>query len=280
MIATAAKSALDEPHRWADQSTWRRPSFDVEGFQSKINEIVGLSQRFDPIVKLRWMRDSECYEKKNTSWDSENKVITFDLRARYKFLTIDNLPDQPGLIIDIPPPRWVLEQRYEPEQIREAWEKERWEMIDGMPRPVKDSCPSEGYYAHLWTIAGHDGCCEDGVTEGADGAPQVCWGQYRAPSEKDLTTLKAMMWRRAQDDVITNPFEAPSEAMESKVVKRQHESDRIVQEKKDELSKDIMGDAIRQNLHKFTDDPSVLKHGKYHFTKGDKTGDTTKGDTK
>lgn len=256
-------SFLDQPWKWADSSTWRRPLFNVKAFQKKIDAIVGKSLRGDSIVKLRFMRDSECYEQRHTSWDSFGKPITSELRARYKFITVGPLED--GTIVDIPPPRWVLEQRYEPEQIRDAWEKERWQMNNGLPVPVKDACP-DGYYTWLWTIATHHNCCENGITINNAGEEAVCWGFYRHPGEKDLTTLKAMMWRRAQDDVMINPFERPSHDMELKTVQRQFDADKVEQDKKDELGREIIGDAIRQNLHKFTDDPGILKHGKYHFT--------------
>lgn len=258
MTATTVSHILDEPWRWADNSTWPRPVFDVAAFQKKIDEIVGVTLKGQSIVRLRWMRDPDCYEKFYTKWDLATPVA-FDLRARYKFATVD-LPN--GDFVDIPPPRWVLEQRYEPEQIAAEWEKARWETVDGMPRPKRDACPAEGYYSHLWTIAAHSpDCCVEGVSK--DGT--VCWGMYRQPSEKDLTTLRAMMWRKRKDGLRTDPFEKPSAAVEDKVIRRQHNFDEEAQGKKNRLQREIIDDAVRQALHKFTDDPSVLKHGKYHI---------------
>lgn len=257
MIPATASHILDEPWRWAETSTWARPVFDVAAFQKKIDRIVGVTTKGQSIVVLRWMRDRECYEKFYKKWD----LITptdYDLRARYKFATV-TLPD--GEFVDIPPPRWVLEQRYEPEQIAATWEQSRWETVDGIPRPKRDPCPREGYYSHLWTIASHPNCCADGIK--SDGI--VCWGSYRRPSEKDLTTLKAMMWRKRKDGLGTNPYEKPSEAVEAKVLQRQAEFDEKEQAKKNALQREIIDDAVRQSLHKFTDDPGVLKHGKYHI---------------
>lgn len=249
----------DEPRRWADTNSWARPSFNVAEFQKKIDEIVGKSVRGDSIVVLRWMRDSECYEKFHTEWDTLGTPTKHELRARYNYVSID-LPN--GDFIDIPPPRWVLEQRYEPEQIADEWNKTRWENKDGMPVPVRDACPTNGYYQYLWMIGHHtETCCDDGITK--DG--KVCWGRYREPSEKDLTVLKAMMWRRAKDNLNTNPFEKVSEDVERTVLKRAADLDAVAKEKQSALRKDIIADAFAQSLHKFTDDPGVLKHGKYHF---------------
>lgn len=252
---------LDEPWRWADDSSWRRPIFDVKAFQAKIDEIVGLTVRGDSIVRLQWMRDMECYEKRYTAWDSVGTPIKHELRATYKFVTV---PIEGGDIIDIPPPRWVLEQRYEPEQIAEAWEKERWETEDGIARPLKDAVPGNGYYKWLWTVASHNNCCEEGVITDEHGS-RVCWGRYRKPGEKDLTTLRAMMFRKRQDGLIISPFEHIDPAIEDKVVRRQLEFDRVEDNKKKEITRDVINDAIAQNLWKYTDDPGVLKNGKYHF---------------
>lgn len=247
---------LDEPWRWGDPSIWPRPSFNVEEFQKKIDKIVGLSVRGDSIVKLRWMRDNECYEKIYTKWDLATPT-DFDLRAKYKFTTID-LPD--GNFVDIPPPRWVLEQRYEPEQIADEWEATRWENVDGLPRPIRDACPG-GYYQWLWTIAEHTNCCEDGITE----ENTVCWGKYREPNEKDLTTLRAMMWRKNKDNLHTNPFEKVSESVETEMIRRANEAYQADHAKRRALHRDVVDDAVKQVIHKYTDDPSVLKHGKYRF---------------
>lgn len=256
---TLFHETYDNPQKWANDDTWKRPSFNVAEYQKKIDEIVGKSRGGHSIVVLRWMRDSECYERFYTDWDTEGTPIKHELRARYNFLTVD-LPN--GDTVDIPPPRWVFEQRYEPEQIAEEWNTARWEMKDGRPVPIRDACPAIGYYQWLWTIAHHTPtCCEDGITAHRT----ICWGRYREPSEKDLTVLKAMMWRKTKDDMPTNPFEKVSTKTHDMVLKRAAEMDAVREAKKQELRKDILSDAMNQSLHKFTDDPSVLKHGKYRF---------------
>jgi len=264
MISTSIRNPIfDSPWRWAENSSWPRPSFDVQAFQKRIDAIVGKTARGDSIVVLRWMRDKECFEKWYTQWDVTTPTA-HELRARYKFCTIEDIPGQPGLVVDIPPPRWVLEQRYEPEQIAAEWEKTRWEMRDGVPRPLRDACPREGYYAWLLTIASHGRCgCENGILTVGD-QPTVCWGRYAEPTEQVLTTLKRMMWLKRKDNLGTNPFEKPSEAVQEKGIKRLYSALADDKAKKAELQKDIIGDAIKQNLWKHTDDPTVLKHGKYH----------------
>lgn len=249
---------FDEPWKWADERLWHTPQFDVKGFQKKINDIVGLSRTGKPIVRLSYMRTKDCYERWYTAWNDAGEPTASELRAKYRFVQIA-LKD--GTTVDIPPPRWVLEQRYEPEQLAQAWERDRWETVDGTARPLRDSVPAD-YYAPLLNIGTHfGGCCDNGV----DPDGHVCWGLYRLPSDKDLNILREAVWRRDHDDIVTDAFNKPSEEAQFKTIFREAAAEKEKEERLDSLGKEVMGDLIRPHLHRFTDDPGVLKNGKYHF---------------
>lgn len=261
MTATAIRHhILDDVARWADEATFVRPDFDVAKFQKRLDDVAGLSRNGKSIVVLRWMRSRECSEEYYTEWDWLGKPVKGELRAKYRAFGVD-LGN--GDVCEIPPPRWCLEQRYEPEQYAPTWEADRYttDTVTGLRVPVRPPAPRDGYYSHLWTIASHEGkCCDDALKNN-----MVCWGSYRLPGEQDLQALRIAIARREADSVKGNPYgDVPYDSL--KELARRNRDDRQETEKKTkELTREALSDALRPHLHRYTEDPSVLAHGKYHF---------------
>lgn len=167
---------------------YEHPRFNVKRFQKKIDAIIGVTVDNKPIARLQW------------AWDSR-EYIAGDWRAKYRFMTVE----VPGGVIDICPPRWVLEERNEPGQYEAAWEAGRYftdpetkERVD-----LRGPAPREGWYSYLELVAEHDdgkACC-DYLWETER---RRCWGYYREPAQKDLDQL--VMAKALRDK---NPYNSP-----------------------------------------------------------------------
>lgn len=181
------------PSTWASAEVYSPPSsFDVAGYQTKIDEILGLSETNRPIVRLVWAGDRQkCYSKFAAGWNADGSAAIWETRAKYKYASLQ-VPGTGSDIIDIPPPRWVFEQFNHPGQYEATWHATRF--VDG--REQRPGPPEGGYYSELYTIAHHGDfkCCEKVAQE-----KMVCWGMYREPDEKDLQILREAKFKREAD---------------------------------------------------------------------------------
>lgn len=131
----------DQSH-WADAGIYKRPEFDVLGWQKKAGKIVGLSASGHSIVKLIWAWDARKWE--NTNWNSYGQATEGEWRQKYRALT---LPIGGDDYVDIAPPRWILEERFEPEAIAQSWELTRYRLKVVEPVPIMCRyCKSAGRF--------------------------------------------------------------------------------------------------------------------------------------
>ena len=191
----------NKPDSWACRQINVTPNFDVEGYQKKIDAIVGKSENGHSMVRLVWAGDiQKCYTKFYTSWTSTGMGMSTELRARYKYASIQ-IPSTPD-IIDIPPARWMLEEYHHPGQYLASSMATRF---NSNGQQVKPDPSREGYYDSLITIATHTAtCCEVSHKE-----YKVCWGLYRQPGQVDLERLRRAVHLREHDHKIdtTNPLD-------------------------------------------------------------------------
>jgi hypothetical protein len=197
----------NKPGTWACSEIYSPPaSFDMAGYQSKIDAILGKSDTNHSVVRLVWAGDRKlAYSPFYVTWKPSGFGLSSELRAKYKYASLQ----VPGTsdIIDVPPPRWIFEEFNHPGQYMAAWEATRWQEIDGHRREVRPAPPPNGYYSHLLTIADHGNhqCCEQAKKDYV-----VCWGNYREPDETDLNILRRAKMEREKDRFIdtTKPLDA------------------------------------------------------------------------
>jgi len=131
----------DQKH-WADAGIFRAPLFDATSFQRKIDKVVGISPSGHSIVKLIWAWEARKWE--NVEWDQFGNATSGEWRQKYRALTIDIGNDD---YVDIAPPRWLLEERYEPQAIAESWELTRYRLKIVEPVPIMCRyCKSPGRF--------------------------------------------------------------------------------------------------------------------------------------
>lgn len=202
---------LDNPTRWNQRL---KPWFDVESYQERINDRVGLNRDGRPIVRLVWGQDvvtHAFYTEMPKYWTRRLKV-----GVGFVWYTV---------------PRWIFERRLEPEQYTEAWNATRYKLTDpteGVSQRCDDcnstaepevidgklycrTCagtniaggavidkgpPPAEMYEYMMECADHEG-----MTNPANAWPLCCtrafytdrarcWGTYRAPSDFDLQVLE------------------------------------------------------------------------------------------
>src|ERR1044071_189901 len=111
---------FDNERNWTKAGIWKPPEFDTATYQKQLNEICGVSVSGQPVVRIKWAW--ECKRWRNTEWDEFGNALDGEWRQRYVALTIE-LED--GDYCDISPPRWVLEERFEPTQYANSWDASR-----------------------------------------------------------------------------------------------------------------------------------------------------------
>ena len=227
--------------RWADAGIYKAPLFDVPSFQKRLDQIVGVSPSGHSIVKLIWAWDARKWE--NTEWDSFGNATAGEWRQKYRALTVD-IGD--GDYVDIAPPRWILEERFEPESIAVSWEPTRYrKVVTETPPPICRYChsfkwisvdqseghllvcrfcseftelasvnqdvwgpvPREGWY----NLLPHIGIIADHsftCCKEARNLGEICYGAYALPSGRELKRLKKAITLRNKE-AATNPHISP-----------------------------------------------------------------------
>lgn len=180
----------DDPTTWATTELHQQPlGFNVSAFQKKIDKILGLTENGMPVARLVWAPDIQnTYSKFYCEWDGLFGTAT-ELRAKYRYATL-KIPGTLDTYIDIPPPRWIIEEHNSHGQMSASWEQARWNKAG---KEVRPPMPLEGYYSELFTIADHnETCCEEAEK-------MVCWGKYRLPAQEDLDRLQMAKTLRDRD---------------------------------------------------------------------------------
>jgi len=234
--------AYNDPALWASPGIFKRPEFNVAAYQKKLNGIIGLSPSKHPIVRLIWAWDARKWE--NTEWDSFGNATEGEWRQKYRALTIEIGNND---YVDISPPRWILEERFEPEAIAASWEPSRYRRVvtESVPfmcrychsfkwisvdqseghllvcrfcnemtelatvnEDVWGPVPREGWYNML----PHVGIIADHANHCCDRtwneSREICYGTYKEPSGKELKRLKKAIHLRNKETA-TNPHIRP-----------------------------------------------------------------------
>lgn len=119
--AVSVSHPYDDPENFCSPGIFRAPLFNKEKYQQELNKILGVSADGYPICRLSWAW--ECRRWTNYGWDDHGVATKGEWRQRYKALTVQVGDDE---YVDISPPRWVLEERFEPGQIERSWEQSRY----------------------------------------------------------------------------------------------------------------------------------------------------------
>lgn len=132
----------DDQSKWAREGIFKPPSHvDVKAYQKALDKIVGVALNGESIIRLQWAW--ECRRWENIEWDGFGNATKGEWRQKYRALTVEIGNDE---YVDIAPPRWVLEERFEPEQYAPTWEKTRYKPVTkGNPPFMCPKCYGVGW---------------------------------------------------------------------------------------------------------------------------------------
>lgn len=247
---------FDNPVRWIESQT--RPVFDIGKFQKQLDEIAGIS-RGRSIVKLVWI--PEWTENIPIEWGALGYPSVYETRPVEWCYSIDDYQK----VTYIAPPRWAFLE-LQSDANTHAVNSDLWafDPYDEQPVMIGDT-NREAVYT-LWDyLAPHDTdgfCCKS-----AKKAGERCYGYYQEPIEFYLNEVKRVVRERERDALIDPTKPMDIEQM-LRVQKPVYDKLAVAEKKREEIEEQFWKDEF--NTHGFSiisDDPSVKKHGRYHFVK-------------
>jgi hypothetical protein len=227
-VESLGHPVYDSERLWTSPGIWHPPeNFDAAAYQRKLNEICGLSGDGQPVIRVQWAWAARKWT--NYEWDEFGNATKGEWRQKYRCLTVELPNDE---YVDISPPRWVLEERFEPGQYERSWESSRYvhdaafcrrcrNMGIGLyetsttctRRDVWGPAPRDGWYnllPHIGMVAEHERglrCCARLWKSNKE----ICYGRYKVPDGLELRILREA--RRNRDrDAEANPHEEMSVA--------------------------------------------------------------------
>ncbi len=242
MFETQEHSVYNDQRLWATAGIYKPPDFDVPAFQKRIDAVVGLSPSGQSIVRVLWAWEARKWE--NTEWDSFGIATAGEWRQKYRALSVDIGNDD---YVDISPPRWILEERFEPESIVQSWELTRYrKKVTSVPNMFCKGCgrmswvdmdksESENAVCHFCDYTQVLNCVNEDVWGPAprEGwynllphigivaqhrnhcckkawleTREICYGEYKLPDNRELKRLKKAVYRRNKE-LATNPHIKP-----------------------------------------------------------------------
>ncbi|HWT01196.1 MAG TPA: hypothetical protein VN256_13185 [Pyrinomonadaceae bacterium] len=245
--------------------------FDVETFQKRINERVGLNKDGKPIIRLSYaplVFTRVLGEEVPRYWTKRWKD-----GGTWKY-------DQPD--------RFVFEKRLEREAYWDAFNATRFQYVEATGETLDLGPPPEDYYVFDSLIAVHSGhkaesgepqCCEEAwqgtykfdltprgeLVKVPVGGRQRCWGQYREPNDSDMRNIE----RAAQELKHGKYYDPYAPLSPHQLAAIETEANMQASRIADEVNKyeQEMGSDF-DYLHGwrlFEASAKKLAHGKYHF---------------
>lgn len=241
-------------------------------FQKQLDKIGGKELNGKSRFVLRWGQSSEAQD-----WDPWGR----EWRARYihrsfkqkmvRSETESGIVDIKMETFDVAIPRWFVEY-YIPPGV--ACLGHQVTGVDSEGDSWFDPLPTGGLYEPMLEISEHDGnCCADMQKQNL-----ACHGFYRDPSEEDLQMIRFLIWKRDHQKEerpgAERNLQTDLETSRKKESEWRSEWLKGLEERIGGITKDAV------KTHGFTlqtDDPTVLKWGKWHWTHGhSKSGLTNK----
>jgi len=223
---------------------------NLKYWQSRIDQAAGKTATGQSRLRIVWGQDAE----------TTRMIVCGEWRSKYPFYRIQDGEQ----IVDIGIPRFYVEEHIPRAELmsndrwdnaRYQWNNETLERMD-----VLGPCPEDGWYQTAFMIAYHDDKCCSGA-EIKFGEP--CLGGYRQPTESDIERIQKALRRREQ---ASNSEVAPTP---EQLEKQRQDMLEARDERRGRELRERLEDWTKTHAHTWTThDPSVIQHGKYHWTSG------------
>lgn len=256
-IAIAKLAIKDHWSTW-DHNYVEAPSFNVEAYQQRLNEIAGFS-RDQPILKLMW--GGSEYITKYYEWDSfgtpqkSHKIPRFALHRKNPIL---------GCMEYIPIRRWIIVERAEPETYDYDDPKAGNVFTNeyGIECQIAEK-PRDFYTPYIY-VGDHSKCSSDCCKD------RICLGDYKIPGVDELDLVLEHTWKAARDRSV-NPYGTLSSDEVEQLTKEAEYKRSLLKQKIDDEMDYEAKNWFHVHGHRITeDDPTVLAKGKFKFYKDGK----------
>lgn len=223
---------------------------DLKPWQARLDRMAGKTPSGLSNLRLVWGQDFEATKT----------IVCGAWRMRYPFYRFED----GGKIYDIGIPRFYVEELVPRANLMAngRWENARYyqDPETGKTIDVLGPCPETGFYEAVFAIAYHDvRCC--GGAEVRDHEP--CLGAYREPRDTDFDRIGRILQRRDRaTEGQLNPSAADTAKRKEDMVNARDERRQAA------LREQIAGFLKTHAFTWFTDDPTVISHGKYHWVSG------------
>lgn len=221
---------------------------DLKPWQDRLDKVVGKTATGRSRMRIVWGQDAA----------KARMIVCGRWRLTYPFWRFE----ENGEMQDIGIPRFYFEELASRDELMagDRWEQARWVWEDGERVDVLGPCPEDGFYSPAFCVAYHDeACCGGSGVKNSE----PCLGAYREPNEVDLERVRRALWRR---DHASNTEAAPDEAA---LAKQKADLIEARDERRRRELRERLEDWAKTHAHTWTThDPSVIKHGKYHWLSG------------
>lgn len=244
----------------------------VKRFQGELDKLFGLEVNGRPRLRIIWGASSRTGEDglpEAMDWDPFGENGAGEWRARYIYSsrqvlvrdgeTKDGIVAVKAIWVDVGIPRFFLERYIPPDVACLGFVGRGRE--DGLPFTSRP--PVEGLWEPLehGMIAEHDpdgSCCR-----AARLSERRCLGYFGEPGQAHLEAL-----RRAHYEQMQEAERRPGPSTADELARSSRRSRALYQQwagSMEERMRDRLRAAMRTHSHRFSDDPGVLSHGKWHF---------------
>jgi hypothetical protein len=241
----------DFPWRQNYASPWSRDQ--IHAYQKRLDSIAGKTTSGLSRIRLIWGADPLHGQQ------------IFQGVRRFKYFVTKEIALQ----------RFILEQLHEPEEYKPNWDQGRYKWEGIVKTDLKGDPPANGLYTHLHTVAEHDHRCCDGTL--LIGGHQACYGFFGFPDDNELEAMKMAITLRDRTPELRPGEKIPQVELEKELRETKYWEE-YNREKTREEFKDIIVDEFKTHAASlFSDDESILRHGKFHWTAShSKSGATLK----
>lgn len=180
---------FDDSSTWLTAELHTPPSaVNISGYQKQIDKICGFTPNGKSTVILSWMPSIENYSREYYEWNVGGFGTKSFFRCAYKYF--EDVTDENGNPLDIPPPRWALKQWQSGAQYNATDDLTRWQKsVSGSQSAVKEirpAHPKEGRYIPMLRIGKRrNNCCQKAKSE-----RKTCFCEYREPDGAHLELLR------------------------------------------------------------------------------------------
>ena len=235
------------------------PPMKPTWFQKSLERIGGKEINGKPRFRIVWGQDPQ-----NMEWDCYGK----EWRGKYIFSSTQqpvSYSETNGVVgvkmetFDICWPRWWVEFYIPPEVACRGHEVSG---IDEDGAAFYDPLPTEGLYFPQLEICEHDEeCCSRAKSKSLD-----CHGYYRDPGQADLDLLASLIKKR--DEEKENRTGEKTQTDFERIARKTLEKKAKWREGLSERMGLIAKDAVLTHQASFSEDPTVVNWGRYHWTSG------------